>query len=360
MPRPPLLALAAASLIAAAAPAAAGAATPPGFFGVTYDREITNAPSAFQDAQFGAMAATGVQSARVVFNWFKAQPKKDGPISFARTDAVVARAARNNVALLACVLYAPEWARVDAFSGASPPKRPSEYAAYLTALIQRYGPEGTFWAANPEIPKRPLREWQIWNEPSLKFQWDAKRWQRGYGQLLRTAHAAIKAADPGATVVLAGLPNKTWEELASLYRLGNVKGYFDVVGMHVYTGAPIYVLELARLVRKEMKRQGDGDKPAWMTEVGLPAAKGRTRSKSTLQTSDSGMGRFLRESYTMLAGRGSGEAFKVGRVYWYTWASDYRGREIFEYAGLNRFASRELDARPALGYFRNVIRRLRG
>ena len=46
---------------------------------------------------------------------------------------------------------------------------------YLAALVERYGPDGTFWTDHPELPKHPLREWQIWNEPHLPAYWDAPR-----------------------------------------------------------------------------------------------------------------------------------------------------------------------------------------
>jgi hypothetical protein len=98
--------------------ASAVAATPRGFFGVTYDREIRDSPSATQDAQFRAMAANRVQSARIVFDWSHAQPQEAGPIDFTRIDAAVARAARNHIIVLATVLYAPAWAQINPFAGA--------------------------------------------------------------------------------------------------------------------------------------------------------------------------------------------------------------------------------------------------
>jgi hypothetical protein len=350
-----------ASLALAACPGVAHAATPTGFFGVTYDREILDAPSALQDAQFRAMKANHVQSVRAVFDWSIAQPQAGGPIGFARTDALVERAARNGLIVLPCVLYAPAWAQVNAFAGAaSPPKSPGDYGAYLTALVGRYGPNGSFWADHPALKKRPIRDWQIWNEPSLTFQWNAPHWQRGYGALVRAANSSLKAADRGSRTVLAGLPNKSWEELASLYRLGKVKGAFDVASINGYTGAPKYVLLLAQYMRAVMKRNGDAKKAMWMTEMGLPAAKGFTKSANSLQTTNAGMGRFLHDVYTLMAGRGRRADANVGRVYWYTWASPYRGNDIFEYAGLNRFRDGTLVTRPALGVYRAVAKRLQG
>ena len=85
-----------------------------------------------------------------------------------------------------------------------PPTSPLAYTAYLTALIGRYGPHGSFWRDNPGLPRIPIRAWQIWNEPHLGYQWStpgqAEDWAVRYALLLRLSHDAVKAADPGALV----------------------------------------------------------------------------------------------------------------------------------------------------------------
>src|SRR2546429_540736 len=81
------------------------------------------------------------------------------------------------IPLLPFGLSAPAWARGDASSGASPPRDPADYVASLRALVARYGPAGSFWSENPSVPRRPLRTWQIWNEPQLRYQWADQDWQ---------------------------------------------------------------------------------------------------------------------------------------------------------------------------------------
>ena len=92
---------------------------------------------------------------------------------FARTDGVVRRAALRNLDVLPVVMYSPRWARAYRNRFTSPPKSRNDYVTYLAALVERYGPDGTFWTEHPEMPKHPLREWQIWNEPHLPAYWDA-------------------------------------------------------------------------------------------------------------------------------------------------------------------------------------------
>jgi hypothetical protein len=265
---------------------------------------------------------------------------------------------------LPVVIYAPAWARRDASSDASPPARPEEYTAYLTALVGRYGPQGSFWRERPDLPRRPIRDWQVWNEPSIRFQWDAPDWERGYGALLRASDRALKRADGRSRTVLAGMTNRSWTDLARLYRLGRVRGAFDVAAVHPYTGRAANVLEVVRRVRLVLDRNGGRRLPTWVTEASLPAARGRAGSeRQSLQTTQRGMERFLADVYRgFVSARRRRTDARVGRVYWYTWASAYEGSEIFGYAGLNVY--RPDDGRfletPALRRFRLVARSLEG
>ena len=72
------------------------------------------------------------------------------------------------------------------------------------AAVARYGPNGSFWTENPGVPKRPIRTWQIWNEPNFKY-FVAKPNPAEYGKLVKLSYTALKAADPGAKMILAGL-----------------------------------------------------------------------------------------------------------------------------------------------------------
>ena len=96
------------------------------------------------------------------------------------------------------------------------PKKFSYYADYLRVLIGRYGPHGSFWIDNPTLPYMPIRMWQVWNEPNLLPFWATHPWVASYLALLRQAHDAIKAADPGAKVVLGGLDNYSWDYISSI------------------------------------------------------------------------------------------------------------------------------------------------
>lgn len=327
------------------------------FFGVVYDRDVNEASATVQDAQFVKMRKSGVRTVRRVFSWAAAQPEQSRPPNFAETDALVARAARNDIEILPIVMYSPVWARQSADDYASPPRNSDDYVAFLGALVARYGPSGSFWAERADVPKRPLRVWQIWNEPQLRYQWGDKDWETSYGKLLNAAYPALKRADPGSKVVLAGATNFAWDALESLYDKGAIEGKFDIAALHPYTGSASRVVKAARLFRAVLKKHGDGRKPLWITELAWPASKGRVRPPqglAALPTTDRGMATRLTRAYTLLR-----RTRVVQRAYWYTWASAYRRADgIFGFTGLERYDAAKGVFKPtlALRAFRDAAR----
>jgi hypothetical protein len=104
--------------------------------------------------------------------------------------------------------------------------------------------------------------------------------------LLRRTYQAIKAADPEAPVVSAGLASTNHQDaeamddrvfLEAMYQ-AEAGAYFDALGAHPYGFAyppddPRGAhdgLNLARLLDLQaiMEAHGDGDKPIWVTELG--------------------------------------------------------------------------------------------
>jgi hypothetical protein len=362
---PIAVAAALAALLVAAPGAGAQRSVPQGFFGVMYDHGIEKAKDEVQDGQFDLMASSGVETVRTVFDWGEAQPQGRGSeFRFERTDGIVRRAALRNIDLLPVVFYAPRWARAYRNRFTSPPKNRADYVTYLAALVERYGPEGTFWTDNPELPKRPLREWQIWNEPHLPAYWDAPEkgpygYARAYPLLLRSSYNIVKSLDPGAKIVMAGITQRAWEEIEVLYQRG-VKRYFDVAALQIFPQTIRRAVKATVFFRDAMRRRGDGRKPIYLTEITWPASKGRTEGiKYQRQETPQGMATKLTQMYGAMAARR--RRLGVGKVFWYTWSSPYgRGGSIFNYAGLQRFDSGDFTAQPALGAYQRSARRFQG
>jgi hypothetical protein len=361
--------LAAAAVWLGAVPVADAAKrrVPHGFHGVMWDGPVVSASSRKLEAQWALMARSGVESVRTVFSWRHTQPAPGGPLDLSDSDRKVALASRHGITLLPTVVYTPPWAARDPDSFAPGPANPADFAAFMQQLVVRYGPEGSFWTENPGVPKRPIRDWQIWNEMHFDIYWDVGRagptqWATEYVALLRAATPAIKAADPGARVVLGGLADVSWDNLALVYRAGG-QGLFDVATLHIFTGDVRFVLKGARFMRRVMRRNGDAAKPLWITETTFPAAKGRTRRpRQAWQRDWWGTDRVtskrLRALYSLGAKRRRGLGLE--RIYWVTWASSYRGRLLFNYTGLVRYRNGRIQKRPLLAGFRRSARRLQG
>jgi hypothetical protein len=69
------------------------------------------------------------------------------------------------------------------------------------------------------------------------------------------------------------------------------------------------------------------------------------------------MARRLTELYRL--GAENARRLRLGRIYWYTWASSYRGQDdLFDYSGLLRIGEDGAStAQPALRAYRRATRR---
>lgn len=339
--------------LAAAAPA--GAAVPRDWLGVMADGPLT-APGAQMDGEWDLLAASGAATVRTAFYWPDAQPQGPGATDFSAYDRVVLAAASRGLGVVPVVHGTPGWAAERPGDFAAPPRDPAEFGRFLVALVGRYGPGGSLWREHPEVRARPIRAWQIWNEPNLTRYWSTQPFARSYVRLLRAARRALRGADSGARAILAGLPNRSWTALRSIYRAGG-RGSFDAVALHPYTGKPVQVVKLVRLARGVMRRYRDGRKPLWVTELSWPASKGKVDAPLGFETDARGQAWRLREGLERLAA--ARRELRIRRVYWYTWLSAEGGGNAFSWSGLRRVRDGRTVSTPALASFRAAARRLR-
>jgi hypothetical protein len=335
-------------LLLAAAPASAK--VPRDWLGVVADGPMTESPAAVA-GEWALLGDSGAGHVRTSFYWPHAQPAGPATTDFAATDAVVLAAAREGLGVLPVVQGTPPWA---GSRPTSPPPR-ADLDRYLKALVARYGPSGTLWSEHPQVSRHPIRHWQIWNEPNLTQYWSRQPFARSFVRMLHAARRALREADGGARVVLAGLPNRSWTALRSIYRAGGREA-FDAVALHPYTGKAGHVVKLVRLARRQMARFRDARKPIWITELSWPATKG-TRRRTGFETSNAGQAQRLRRALHLLAAER--RELRIRRVYWYTWLSVEAGPNAFGWSGLRRVRDgRTVDA-PALRVFKRTGRALR-
>ena len=163
-------------------------------------------------------------------------------------------------------------------------------------------------------------DYEMWNEADDSTFWPNGPQPAAYAALIRAAYPAIKAADPGATVLVGGLVGNDYEFVEALYANG-AKGSFDGVGVHTDTACLTtdpreyyrepngrigrYSFTGYREVRAVMLAHGD-DKPVWMTELGWPTlssvcARGGRAGTKVAGVSQAEQADYLTKAYGCMA-----------------------------------------------------------
>ncbi len=352
-----LLAVAATLWLALAAGARANTTAtmpkvPSGFVGVNIDGPLLNGQLRLS-GPMTTMVGAGVQTVRAAFDWAAAQPTAHGPYNFSASDQIVAAAAAHGLTVFPVVLYTPGWDALPSPPGTlASPRNDRPYGAYMAALVKRYGPSGSFWRANPSLPKRAIRRWQIWNEPNFTYFWPKRPFAPTYVALVKAAHTAIKRVDPHAQVVLAGMPNHAWKSLQEIYDVPGAARAFDVVAVHPYTLKPSNVILFLQKMRSVMSRNDNAGKPLLVSEMGWNSSIGHHPSdtdccQSTLARQATKIAAVL----PLLASNRT--RLKLAGFDYYTWATHgVNGGPSFNWAGLFQIQGSRLIAKPAFAKFK--------
>lgn len=116
--------------------------------------------------------------------------------------------------------------------------------------------------------------WEVWNEENIETFWHAPN-PTNYLALLKVTAEEIRAVDPNAQVAIGGFSKIPFGYIEKLYRLG-AAAHFDVMNVHPYTRPRPPERETIRdlsALRELMSRNGDAEKPIWVTEVGWTVQK---------------------------------------------------------------------------------------
>lgn len=322
--RPLGLAIAACAIaLLAAGPAAQ--ARPKPFYGVVPQTPL-------KQADFERMKKGNVGTVRIPFAWQDIDPAKPaGDYNFAVVDEIVAGAARNRVGVLPFLSGSPAWVAKDLDGrscGADCVRfAPSSGAAldawreFVSAAVERYGRRGEFWAEHPQVPRRPITVWQIWNEQNSRSFFAPKATPKAYAKLLRVASKAIRGRDRSAEIVLGGMPQLAGsrkatpgsEYLRDLYRIKGIEKHFDGVAVHPYGAKVSAVIDQVEGFRDESLRAGDRNASLWVTETGWSSASGGNR----LNVGSQGQASRLTDAFDyFLANRGR---LNLESVDWFSW-----------------------------------------
>ena len=290
---------------------------PANFFGVSPNGGI---PS---PAEFARMHRGGIQSYRVPLSWRTAEPSPFG-FNWDRFDLQVGGAAAARLNVLPIILSTPPWLGVSplALPVGSALQR-GVWQVFLEHAVRRYGPHGRFWSTHPGLPYKPIRAWQIWNEENATWFTEPVS-VSSYAQLLKISSRALKAVDPGATVVAGGLyghPETTGgaisasDFLTRLYKVKGIKSGFDAIGLHPYGNDIENMRSQIVEIRSIMNKNGDPTAPIWVDEFGWGSG-----DRYGFDKGPEGQKEILVAAYRMLINHQ--RSWRIGRTYWFSWEDE--------------------------------------
>jgi hypothetical protein len=298
-----------------AAPTIAQAVTPNPFYGVVG----TYLPG---QSDFNRIATAGAGTFRLQIDSRFIAPRP-GARDFYTTDIIVAEAAESGVTLLPDLLGAPRWMSRHGRLPISTAAQRSAWSALLTDYARRWGTNGTLWSEHPEIPRRPVTTWELWNEPNLGASVGGKPSARRYVRFLKISAAALRAGDPNAKVLAGGLfpykqqNGKTLTNyLNAMYRVPGAASSFDAIGVHPYAAQPKGVLRWVRVTRRIMRRHGDGAKPIYVSAFGWVTG-GAGYRYTPLRTTFKQQAAKLTRAYSLLSANAA--RLGIASAIWFTY-----------------------------------------
>lgn len=217
------------------------------------------------------------------FPWREIEGIEKGQFDWYRTDYIVEQVEKAGLKLLVRLDRQPFWSEPldNQWQDNGPPGYSADFGDFCGAVAGRY--------------RGRIGAYQVWNEPNLDREWGLRPPDpAGYTELLKACYTAIKAADPAAIVISAGLaPTGTdsteampdQKFLQGMYDAG-AADYFDVLGVNApgykappelapaeaeaeeYGGGRWFAFRHVEDSRALMVANGDGRKQVAILEMG--------------------------------------------------------------------------------------------
>ncbi len=276
------------------------------------------------------MGDAGIGTLRTVVDWGSVDPTAAPDYQWGGFDGLVAAAAANRMRVLPTLFGTPNWVargldnrNCDPCSIYAPRGKAAlrAWREFVTAAVKRYGRQGDFWAENPQLPYRPIKAWQAWNEQNSKSFYRPRPTPKGYAKLLKFAAKAIRSNDRKADVVLGGMAELSGSSkavagpkyLRKLYRRKGVKRHFDGIAVHPYGAKVKAVKQQVNRFRNVAVSARDKRVGMWITETGWGSSKG----SNPLEVGKGGQAKRLKQTFKYFK-RNRGR-LNVKSVVWFSW-----------------------------------------
>jgi hypothetical protein len=196
--------------------------------------------------------------------------------NWAYDDMMVTDMAQARLRLEPTLQFAPKWAEAHRpnvlhlksgrFVVPLPPAKNSNFAAYATAFMRRYGAHGSFWATHRSLHYLPINTVEVWNEPDNTHDWGPQINLSDYARMYEAVRSAVHRVNRHARVMTGGL---AWTRSSLPRFLKAFRGKpIDVMAVHPYAANPSGTVALARYALAEMRRYGRGHTPVVANEYG--------------------------------------------------------------------------------------------
>ncbi len=235
-------------------------------------------------------------------------------------------------------------------NGTYPPKalepEYNKWNQFVTAAVQRYGTSSAFWNSVAPAERHLANTWEVGNENNYGgWDYNGVVEPADFSSFFVDTSQKIKAARPGAKVVLGGLLSVS-NEAGAVQKLPvtaflkaltpQAVASFDQLGLHPYAfkvtteekekpkyeGAPrnpTEVTKLMRTIRRNVQKArgalravGRNDAPIAITELGFPVA---TDDTSHPAVTPAVQGELLTSVFTML--KANAQRFGIASAYYY-------------------------------------------
>jgi hypothetical protein len=237
--------------------------------------------------------------------WAELEPRR-GRYRWAATDRFAADAARNGFTTVPVIDCSAPWTGLGHWVLPTSAAEVSAFSKMVGDVVARYGPGGTFWRGHPKLPYRPVRWFEIWNEPYLPQFMENPGGPNPvtYARLYRAAVREARRRNPRARFLIeadtTGQPRNAApvEWVDSMFAaVPDLARWVDGVAVHPYTnGAPPDLYTPAGDTRGQFRRieqihdrfaaHGAAGKPFWITEIGWATCPQRPPCVSERQQAD--------------------------------------------------------------------------
>jgi polysaccharide biosynthesis protein PslG len=227
---------------------------------------------------FALFRRLGIRAWRGSLGWDDYEPVR-GQYDFAWLHRFARLAADSGITLRPYLGYTPEWAaagrKADGHTWNDPPDS-TAWPRFVRAVVG-------------ELRGHPnVRSYELYNEVNTRLWWDGT--VEEYAQAFRLGARAVRAANPRAQVIAAGLvwPDAPW--MATVCESAGGRGSVDAVAVHSYHETWTPGAETVETFGGPSWRSGFlstldeacGSTPVWVNEAGFATANGHTERDQAL------------------------------------------------------------------------------